>query len=81
MPSLDVSASSQTPVTSGLAAHVSPVSAAQAPGADEAAACIPPLVTPGSPDGEAPHDGDHNQGGARPAGLEYQRELGTEQDA
>jgi hypothetical protein len=29
----------------------------------------------------APHDGDHNQGGARPAGLEYQRELGTEQDA
>ena len=28
-----------------------------------------------------PHDGDHNQGGARPAGLEYQRELGTEQDA
>jgi hypothetical protein len=32
---------------------------------------------------EAPHpqDGDHNQGGARPAGLEYQRELGTEQDA
>lgn len=34
-------------------------------------------------DFEAPHpqDGDHNQGGARPAGLEYQRELGTEQDA
>ncbi|RKP59206.1 hypothetical protein [Pararobbsia silviterrae] len=30
---------------------------------------------------ERPHDGDHNQGGARPAGLEYQRELGTEQDA
>ncbi len=28
-----------------------------------------------------PHDGDHNQGGARPAGLDYQRELGTEQDA
>lgn len=28
-----------------------------------------------------PHDGDHNQGGARPAGIEYQRELGTEQDA
>lgn len=30
---------------------------------------------------EAPHDGDHNQGGARPAGIDYQRELGTEQDA
>jgi hypothetical protein len=28
-----------------------------------------------------PHDGDHNQGGARPAGIDYQRELGTEQDA
>ena len=28
-----------------------------------------------------PHDGDHNQGGARPAGIEYQRELGTEQDS
>jgi hypothetical protein len=32
-------------------------------------------------DPAAPHDGDHNQGGARPAGIEYQRELGTEQDA
>ncbi len=36
---------------------------------------------PGAADPAAPHDGDHNQGGARPAGLEYQRELGTEQDA
>jgi hypothetical protein len=40
--------------------------------------CKLPAVQPGQ---EAPHDGDHNQGGARPAGLEYQRELGTEQDA
>jgi hypothetical protein len=29
----------------------------------------------------APPDGDHNQGGARPEGLEYQRDLGSEQDA
>lgn len=41
----------------------------------------PAAASPGSADRAAPHDGDHNQGGARPAGLEYQRELGTEQDA
>ncbi|MEZ0604727.1 hypothetical protein ACAX43_21580 [Paraburkholderia sp. IW21] len=29
----------------------------------------------------APPDGDHNQGGVRPEGLEYQRDLGSEQDA
>ncbi len=28
-----------------------------------------------------PPDGEHNQGGARPEGLEYQRDLGSEQDA
>jgi hypothetical protein len=28
-----------------------------------------------------PPDGDHNQGGVRPEGLEYQRDLGSEQDA
>jgi hypothetical protein len=28
-----------------------------------------------------PPDGDHNQGGARPEGLDYQRDLGSEQDA
>ncbi|TGN96913.1 hypothetical protein [Burkholderia sp. USMB20] len=30
---------------------------------------------------ETPSDGDHNQGGARPEGLDYQRDLGQEQDA
>jgi hypothetical protein len=30
---------------------------------------------------DAPPDGDHNQGGVRPEGLEYQRDLGSEQDA
>ena len=33
------------------------------------------------PASDAPPDGDHNQGGARPEGLEYQRDLGSEQDA
>ena len=40
-----------------------------------------PSTPHGTNDPAAPHDGDHNQGGARPAGIEYQRELGTEQDA
>ncbi len=30
---------------------------------------------------DVPPDGEHNQGGARPEGLEYQRDLGSEQDA
>ncbi|MGS1004731.1 hypothetical protein [Burkholderia glumae] len=29
----------------------------------------------------APADGEHNQGGARPEGIDYQRDLGAEQDA
>ncbi|CAE6742845.1 hypothetical protein R70006_02660 [Paraburkholderia domus] len=29
----------------------------------------------------APPDGEHNQGGVRQEGLEYQRDLGSEQDA
>jgi hypothetical protein len=28
-----------------------------------------------------PPDGDHNQGGARSEGMDYQRDLGSEQDA
>jgi hypothetical protein len=30
---------------------------------------------------DAPPDGDHNQGGSRSEGLDYQRDLGAEQDA
>jgi hypothetical protein len=30
---------------------------------------------------DAPPDGDHNQGGSRKEGLDYQRDLGSEQDA
>lgn len=40
----------------------------------------PPAPPAGVP-GEPPSDGDHNQGGARPEGLDYQRDLGQEQDA
>jgi hypothetical protein len=29
----------------------------------------------------APPDGAYNQGGARPEGLDYQRDLGAEQDS
>ncbi|VWB69523.1 hypothetical protein BAR24066_03250 [Burkholderia arboris] len=40
----------------------------------------PPAPAAGKPD-DTPSDGDHNQGGARPEGLDYQRDLGQEQDA
>ncbi|RKP44887.1 hypothetical protein [Trinickia fusca] len=30
---------------------------------------------------DTPPDGEHNQGGARREGIEYQRDLGSEQDA
>jgi hypothetical protein len=30
---------------------------------------------------DAPPDGEHNQGGTRQEGLDYQRDLGSEQDA
>ncbi|MBY8607720.1 hypothetical protein K7N18_23100 [Burkholderia arboris] len=40
----------------------------------------PSAPAAGTPD-DPPSDGDHNQGGARPEGLDYQRDLGQEQDA
>ena len=46
----------------------------------------PPESTP-DPAGQnrpapgAPPDGEHNQGGTRAEGLDYQRDLGSEQDA
>jgi hypothetical protein len=30
---------------------------------------------------DTPPDGEHNQGGVRKEGLDYQRDLGSEQDA
>jgi len=43
--------------------------------------------TPHDPAGQnrpapgTPPDGDHNQGGVRKEGIDYQRDLGSEQDA
>jgi hypothetical protein len=34
-----------------------------------------------NPPSTAPADGDHNQGGTRQEGLDYQRDLGLEQDS
>ncbi|MET3554464.1 MULTISPECIES: hypothetical protein [Burkholderia] len=45
------------------------------------APAAPPAAPPAGAPGETPADGDHNQGGARPEGLDYQRDLGQEQDA
>jgi hypothetical protein len=46
---------------------------------DPAAAHDPAAQNRPAPD--APPDGDHNQGGVRKEGIEYQRDLGSEQDA
>ncbi|KVM78920.1 hypothetical protein [Burkholderia stagnalis] len=40
-----------------------------------------PSAPPAGAPATAPHDGDHNQGGTRPEGIDYQRDLGQEQDA
>ena len=45
---------------------------------------VPPLHDPAGQNRPAPGvppDGDHNQGGIRKEGLDYQRDLGSEQDA
>ncbi len=44
------------------------------------AADVPSAEAAGAP-ADVPHDGDHNQGGTRAEGLDYQRDLGVEQDA
>ncbi len=81
MPMLNVppSTPAQTPAAGDpTLSSVAKTPEGEASTASEDVGCNLPAVQPGQ---EAPHDGDHNQGGARPAGLEYQRELGTEQDA
>ncbi|CAB3636105.1 hypothetical protein [Paraburkholderia rhynchosiae] len=51
------------------------------------APATPAAPTPHDPSAQnrvaphAPPDGEYNQGGVRPEGLEYQRDLGSEQDA
>lgn len=47
-------------------------------------AASPPAHDPSAQNRAAPNappDGAHNQGGARAEGLDYQRDLGAEQDA
>ncbi|MFL9914840.1 hypothetical protein PQR75_05460 [Paraburkholderia fungorum] len=52
---------------------------AQEPSAHDPSAHDPSAQNRVAPD--APPDGEYNQGGVRPEGLEYQRDLGSEQDA
>ncbi|AJX17322.1 hypothetical protein [Burkholderia ubonensis] len=40
-----------------------------------------PSAPPAGAPATTPSDGDHNQGGTRPEGLDYQRDLGVDQDA
>lgn len=49
--------------------------------ADPPSAAPPGAAPDAAASSEAPADGEHNQGGARPEGLDYQRDLGAEQDA
>ncbi|MEK6422741.1 MAG: hypothetical protein V4801_24390 [Burkholderia gladioli] len=49
--------------------------------ADPPSAAPPSAAPEAAPAPDAPADGAHNQGGARPEGLDYQRDLGAEQDA
>jgi hypothetical protein len=53
--------------------------AAQDPPLQDASAHDPSAQNRVAPN--APPDGEYNQGGVRPEGLEYQRDLGSEQDA
>jgi hypothetical protein len=51
--------------------------------ANEATETLPALDPAGQnrPAPDTPPDGDHNQGGVRKEGMDYQRDLGAEQDA
>lgn len=61
------------------ARHSSKREAKQTPAAVNTPPSDPSGQNRAAPD--TPPDGAHNQGGARPEGLDYQRDLGTEQDA
>ncbi|MDR5770987.1 MULTISPECIES: hypothetical protein [unclassified Caballeronia] len=57
--------------------------AAKAAGGEAAPA--PPIehdpASQNRPAPDAPPDGEHNQGGVRREGIDYQRDLGSEQDS
>lgn len=62
-------------------------SAKRAARENEPKASNAPAAASPDPDGQnrpapdAQPDGEHNQGGARSEGIDYQRDLGSEQDA
>lgn len=61
-----------------------PVSPAPASGADAVPVSPAPHHDPSAQNRvapDAPPDGEYNQGGVRQEGLDYQRDLGSEQDA
>ncbi|WP_027210257.1 hypothetical protein [Burkholderia sp. WSM2232] len=61
-----------------------PVSSAPDNGADPVPASPEPHHDPSAQNRvapDAPPDGEYNQGGVRQEGLDYQRDLGSEQDA
>ncbi|MBB3000920.1 MAG: hypothetical protein V4793_18310 [Paraburkholderia tropica] len=51
------------------------------PGASGASGYSPDPAGQNRPAPGVPPDGEHNQGGARAEGIDYQRDLGSEQDA
>lgn len=61
-------------------ARPDPAKAVPPPEADVPAAGPDPAAQ-NRPAPDAPPDGDHNQGGVRKEGIDYQRDLGSEQDA
>jgi hypothetical protein len=61
-----------------------PASSGPVPDASAAAASSAPHHDPSAQNRvapDAPPDGEYNQGGVRQEGLDYQRDLGSEQDA
>ncbi|WP_321840360.1 hypothetical protein [Paraburkholderia bannensis] len=48
---------------------------------DASASTHPDPANQNRPAPGVPPDGEHNQGGARAEGIDYQRDLGSEQDA
>ncbi|AXF07263.1 hypothetical protein CUJ91_04510 [Paraburkholderia graminis] len=68
--------SAPPPASSGPVPDASPAAAAAASSAPHHDPSAQNRVAP-----DAPPDGEYNQGGVRQEGLDYQRDLGSEQDA
>ena len=75
---------SRPAATRDVAPLASATSPAPAPDSSPAPASATPHHDPSAQNRvapDAPPDGEFNQGGARKEGLDYQRDLGSEQDA